>query len=191
MKQHYRWNLALFCLCVTLSFTASIFAEPRPQAPAPLANHEKAIPAVNSAQTTKVADLAFLAGHWQGAVGPNTINQFCAMGDPTIMLCMFWLTDEKGTQMIEVYTFRDTPGGVEERIRFFSPSLTEDDSGKGVTMKLASYLPNQVVFENPTGTYPKRSTLTRIGDSQLTSHIELIDAQGKASVIDAQWKRVQ
>jgi hypothetical protein len=52
---------------------------------------------------------------------------------------MFQLTGDKGTELIEFYTIRDTPDAVEERIRFYSPDL-EEGPGNGVTMKLASFL---------------------------------------------------
>jgi hypothetical protein len=138
----------------------------------------------------KVADLQFLAGHWEGSVGTAKIEQTCSLADPAVMVCMFRLMTDKGTEMLEFYTLRDTPAGVEERIRFFSPDLTEEP-GDGVTMKLASNSPTSVVFENPTGTYPKRSTLTRTTDDAFHSHIELVDGKGKASTIDADWTKTK
>jgi len=108
-----------------------------------------------------------------------------------MMLCMFWLNGGQGTQMIELYTIRDTATGVEERVRFLSPELNEEPGHKGLTMKLASFSAGQVVFANPNGTYPKRSTLTRIGDDQLTSRIELVDTMGKESFIEANWRKLQ
>lgn len=145
---------------------------------------------IDSAKNAKVADLAFLAGRWEGTVDNNKINQECVVTDPGMMLCMFWMNDAKGTQMIELYTLRDTVDGVVERVRFLSPELNEEAGDKGLTMKLASMTPRQFIFENPTGTYPKRSTVTRVGDDQFTSRIELIDAKGQTSLIQAQWKKM-
>ena len=144
--------------------------------------------APTSAGAAKVANLHFLAGHWEGHVDKARIEQTCSMSDPTVMVCMFQLLGDKGTEMVEFYTIRDTPTGVEERIRFFSTDLKEQP-GDGVTMKLTSLTPTTLVFENPTGTYPKRSTITRSGDSAFHNHIELVDGQGKASAIDADWKK--
>jgi hypothetical protein len=138
----------------------------------------------------KVADLQFLAGHWEGSVQTAKIEQTCSLADPAVMVCMFRLMSDKGTEMLEFYTLRDTPAGVEERIRFFSPDLKEEP-GDGVTMKLASSSPTSLVFENPNGTYPKRSTLTRTTDDAFHSHIELVDGKGKASTIDADWKKTK
>jgi hypothetical protein len=148
----------------------------------------KDAPATTAVNTSKVAALHFLGGHWEGHVDKARIEQTCSTSDPAVMVCMFQLMDEKGTRMVEFYTFRDTPEGVEERIRFYSPDL-KDDAGDGVTMILTSSSPTTLVFENPTGTYPKRSTITRASDDAFHSHIELVDKQGKASTIDADWKK--
>jgi hypothetical protein len=128
-----------------------------------------------------------MAGHGEW----HTVNQVCTVTEPAMMLCMFWLNGGQGTQMIELYTIRDTATGVEERVRFLSPELNEEPGHKGLTMKLASFSPGQVVFANPNGTYPKRSTLTRIGDDQFTSRIELVDTMGKESFIEANWRKLQ
>jgi hypothetical protein len=148
--------------------------------------------ATAATSTAKVAELNFLAGHWEGHVDKTKIEQTCSVSDPAVMVCMFQLTGEKGTEMIEFYTIRDTPTGVEERIRFFSTDLKDDSTGgDGVTMKLASSSAKVFVFENPNGTYPKRSTLTRTADDEFHSHIELVDPQGRSSAIDAYWKKTK
>jgi hypothetical protein len=144
----------------------------------------------SSSAPIKVASLHFLAGHWQGHAEQANLEQTCSISDPAVVVCMFQMMDSKGTQMVEFYTLRDTAAGVEERVRFYSPDLNEEP-GDGLTMKLASASGNAYVFENPNGTYPKRSTLTRTADDEFHSHIELIDPQGKTSNIDAYWKRVK
>ena len=175
-------KLSISLLCLGLS--AALLAQAAAGAP-----KDAPTTAVVSSPA-KVADLQFLGGHWEGRVDQARIEQTCSVSDPNVMACMFQLMDEKGTQMLEIYTFRDTPAGVEERVRFFSPDL-KADPGDGVTMKLASSSPTTFVFENPNGTYPKRSTLTRTADDEFHSHIELVDKQGKASTIDAYWKKTK
>ena len=185
MKSNYR-SKSLWTLCGLFTLSAALVAQPQ-QAAA----DKPAIPPVDRASDVKVADLAFLTGRWQGTVNNNTVNQLCTITEPAMMLCMFWLNGAQGTEMIELYTIRDTPTGVEERVRFLSPELNEEPGDKGLTMKLASYSPSQVVFANPNGTYPRRSTLTRIGDDQFTSRIELVDEKGKESFIEAHWRKLQ
>ncbi len=173
--------MKLFVTFLYLALSAALFAQTVTGA---------AKNAATASSTAKVADLHFLGGHWEGHVDKTRIEQTCSISDPTVMVCMFQLIGEKGTQMIEFYTLRDTPDGVEERIRFYSPDL-KADAGDGVTMNLVSSSPTTLVFENPTGTYPKRSTLTHATDDQFHSHIELIDGQGKSSTIDADWKKTK
>jgi Domain of unknown function (DUF6265) len=175
-RNTHKLSIALFCVALS----ATLFAQT-----AKSAVREASAPAV-----AKVADLHFLGGHWQGQVDASKIEQTCSTTDPAVMVCMFQLTGDKGTEMIEFYTIRDTPAGVEERIRFYSPDL-KGEPGDGVTMKLVSSTPKVFVFENPNGTYPKRSTLTRTADDEFHSHIELVDPQGKASTIDAYWKKTK
>jgi hypothetical protein len=173
MKTIFRLGFYLLCLSSVFPFTSNLWAETPSTAP-----------------VSKVSDLAFMAGRWQGAVDNNRIEQTCSSGDPAFMMCMFRLLDDHGTQMLEFYTFRNTASGVEEHARMFSPDLKSDPSD-GFTMELTSISPTQLVFENHHGTYPKRSTLTRTGNDDMTSHIELVDAQGKSSFIDAHWTRAK
>jgi Domain of unknown function (DUF6265) len=171
MKTEFRMGFLTLCLCSALALATAA------ETPA-------------TTPVSKVSDLAFMAGRWLGAVDNNRIEQTCTGGDPVFMMCMFRLMDDKGTQMLEFYTFRNTATGVEERALMFSPDL-KADSSDGFTMELASITPTQLVFENHNGTYPKRSTLTRTGNDEMTSHIELVDGQGKTSFIDAHWTRAK
>ncbi|HTR67792.1 MAG TPA: DUF6265 family protein [Terriglobales bacterium] len=181
--------VVVLCIC-SLSLHAQ--SSPQPAAPSsPAAATEAASSPAIAGKDAKVSDLAFLSGHWSGEVDGSKIEQECSTTDPSVMVCMFRLMSEKGTQMLEFYTLRDTPSGVEERIRFFSPDLQEEPGDKGVTLKLASVSAEKAVFENPTGTYPKRTTILRKGNDEFNSHIELVDAQGKESTIDAHWGRTR
>ncbi|QNI33519.1 hypothetical protein H7849_06115 [Alloacidobacterium dinghuense] len=138
-----------------------------------------------------VSDLAFLAGRWQGTVDSSKIAQVCDSPDASSMVCIFHLLNEAGKlDMIEVYTLRDTPEGVVEKVRFFSPELGEEAGTAATTMKLVSVSSDKLVFENPNGTYPKRSTIYRTSADAFTSKVELIDAKGVATEFEAYWHRV-
>jgi hypothetical protein len=171
-----------------LLFAAALLAQTSAQTPGLPTPMSASKDATGPDASARVASLHFLAGHWEGHVDDARIEQTCSIADPAVLVCMFRLMGEKGTEMLEFYTLRDTASGVEERVRFFSADLKEEP-GDGVTMKLASNSPTTFVFENPTGTYPKRSTLTRVGNDGFHSHIELVDRKGKASTIDADWKK--
>jgi hypothetical protein len=138
-----------------------------------------------------VSDLAFLAGRWQGEVDSSKIAQVCDTPDPGSMVCVFHLLNGDGKlDMIEVYTLRDTPEGVVEKVRFFSPELGEEAGASATTMKLVSVSADKLVFENPNGTYPKRSTIYRTGPDAFTSKVELVDAKGVATQFEAHWHKV-
>jgi hypothetical protein len=138
-----------------------------------------------------VSDLAFLAGRWQGEVDSSKIAQVCDSPDPGSMVCIFHLLNNDGKlDMIEVYTLRDTPEGVVEKVRFFSPELGEQAGATATTMKLVSVSADKLVFENPNGTYPKRSTIYRTAPDAFTSKVELIDAKGVATQFEAHWHKV-
>lgn len=138
-----------------------------------------------------VSDLAFLAGRWQGEVDSSKIAQVCDSPDPGSMVCIFHLLNNDGKlDMIEVYTLRDTAEGVVEKVRFFSPELGEEPGAAATTMKLVSVNADKLVFENPNGTYPKRSTIYPTGPDAFTSKVELIDSKGVATQFEAHWHRV-
>jgi uncharacterized protein DUF6265 len=164
-------TISLLCLCSAIALNPTLFAD-------------------TPASVSKVSDMSFMSGRWIGSVDNNKIEQTCTDGDPAFMMCMFRMMDDKGTQMIEFYTFRNTVTGVQERVQMFSPDLKSDPSDS-FTMELASVSSTQLVFENHNGTYPKRSTLTRTSNDEMTSHIELVDTKGKTTFIDAHWSRAK
>jgi hypothetical protein len=70
------------------------------------------------------------------------------------------------------------------------PELGEEPGVSATTMKFVSVSPDKLVFENPNGTYPKRSTIYRTSPDAFTSKVELIDAKGVAAEFEAHWHRV-
>ncbi len=142
------------------------------------------------AKSVKVAELGFFAGRWVGSANGANVEQLCSTTEPSTMMCMFRAWSSKGTEMLELYTLRDTPNGVEERVRFFEPDLKEEP-GEGLTMRLTGVQGAVWTFENPNGNMPKRSTLTKKSDDEFTSHIEFVDGKGRSSFIDASWKRAK
>jgi hypothetical protein len=188
VKPYYRRCLMVLC-ALPLFGTAFARTSQAPNSDAGRPGNQQ--PSAANSRTITVSDLSFLSGRWEGQVDNNRIEQTCSRGDPDFMMCMFRMMDASGTRMVEFYTLRNTADGLEERIRFFSPDLKEQAGDSGVTMRLASFSPQEIVFENPNGSYPKRSTLTRNGNQEMTSRIELIDAQGKSSLIVAHWTRTE
>jgi hypothetical protein len=136
------------------------------------------------------ADFAWMAGRWTGSVGKNPIEYECSEPRLGQMMCMFRVLDDKSVLGLEFISLEETSDGLKEHIRFYSPSLSADGPA-AVTMELESIAPDRIVFVNPTGTRPKRTTTLRDGENAFTSHIEMIDAQGNLSAMDAHWVRAK
>jgi hypothetical protein len=103
---------------------------------------------------------------------------------------MFRVLDDKNVLGLEFVSLEETSEGLKEHVRFYSPSLTAGGPD-AVTMELERFAPDCIVFVNPNGTRPKRTTTLRTGDNAFTSHIEMIDERGKPSAMDAHWVRAK
>jgi len=136
------------------------------------------------------ADFAWMAGRWTGTVGANPIEYECSQPRLGQMMCMFRVLDDKNILGLEFISLEETSEGLKEHIRFFSPALAVGGPD-AVTMELESIAPDRIVFVNPNGSRPKRTTTLRTGDNAFTSHIEMIDDQGKLSAMDAHWVRAK
>jgi uncharacterized protein YndB with AHSA1/START domain len=137
-----------------------------------------------------IADVAFFSGRWTGTAGPDSVEEICTEPARGEMSCMFRAMDAKKVDGLEFIVFRETVGGVEERTRFFSPEFAEKPGDDGITMRLASVSASKIILENakPDGVV-KRITVTRRGENEFSTHIEVVDASGKSGAIDAEWKR--
>jgi hypothetical protein len=103
---------------------------------------------------------------------------------------MLRLMNAEKVDGLEFITFREASGGVEERTRFFSPEFGETAGDDGATMRLASVTGSKIVLDNAKKDgQVKQITLTRRGKDAFSSHIDLVGADGKASVIDSEWMR--
>ena len=173
----------VFVLCVSVAaFAACEFQASRASA----SSWQQAVAPVKAT----AADFAWMAGRWTGAVGKNPIEYECSEPRSGQMMCMFRVLDDKNVLGLEFISLEETSEGLKEHIRFYSPSLSADGPD-AVTMELESIAPDRIVFVNPTGTRPKRTTTLRDGENAFTSHIEMIDAQGKSSSMDAHWVRAK
>jgi hypothetical protein len=95
-------------------------------------------------------------------------------------------------QGMEFITLRESSPGIEERARFFKSDLTEEEPATGVALRLVRLSPTQFVFDNAKEVGPvKHITISRIGDDEFKTHIEIVDASGKSSFIDSDWKRAK
>ncbi len=91
---------------------------------------------------------------------------------------------------LEFSVLRDTPNGIVLDTRFFTPDLQPADPVSN-ELVLKSSTANEWDFENPNGTQPKDAIITRLGENAMNGHADLVDQQGKASVMDISWQRVR
>ncbi len=137
-----------------------------------------------------ISDISFLSGRWIGKAGTEAAEEICTSPERGQMTCMLRLMSAEKVDGLEFITFRESGGGVEERTRFFSPEFSETPGDDGATMRVASVTASKIVLANAKKDgQVKRITLTRRGNDEFSSHIDLVGADGKASVIDSEWIR--
>ncbi len=136
----------------------------------------------------RVSSLGWLAGTWTAAMEGNTVERTCSAPAGGSMMCMMRVVAEKKLVWLEFSVMRETDSGVVLDTRFYTGDQQPADP-VAVQLRLKSATDDEVVFENPTGTQPKRESVRRTGHNQMSSHADLVDAQGKASAMDVVWTR--
>src|SRR5258708_26667491 len=66
-------------------------------------------------------DFSWLAGRWEGKLGPMTAEQQWMAPKNGTMQGLFRLTDTEKTIVIELFTIRESPVGIVSYFRPFSP----------------------------------------------------------------------
>jgi hypothetical protein len=168
------------------------------------------------AASGRIADFAWLAGRWTGVAGTQTAEEICTEASHHVMGCMIRYMDAENVKELEFITLREMPiaiGGppmqrraddsgnmardrvlttVEERVRFFGTDLTEKAGDEGITLRLASVSAAEIVFDNAkVDGAVKHLRFIRNGSDELTSHLDLVGADGKPGVVEAKWKRAK
>jgi hypothetical protein len=169
-----------------------------------------------SGASGKLSDIAFFAGRWTGTAGPNTTEEVCTEASHHQITCSFRVLDAENVEGIELIVLREVPiasGGppmqqgttdnpnasrgrvlttIEERVRFYSPDLSEKPGDEGITLRLASISPTEIVFDNAKESgVVKHVRIIHNGNDEFTSHIDVVGADGKPSAIEAHWKRAR
>jgi len=137
-------------------------------------------------------DFAWLAGHWRGKLKSGPVAEI-SYSEPAggLMMGMFRLMDGERILVLEYLTLRETPEGLEMRVRHFDPALTPMEKEEAITLRLAEHDGRRWVFENPIHARPKRSTLTITSENSHTVRSEIINDKGETSTIEVAWERVQ
>ncbi|MGH9813021.1 MAG: DUF6265 family protein [Candidatus Acidiferrales bacterium] len=150
-------------------------------------------PAVaNDASHATLEDFSWLAGHWCGELKSGPVAEI-SYSEPAggLMMAMFRLMDGEKLLVLEYMTLRETPEGLEMRVRHFDPKLTPWEEGEAITLRLAEHDGLRSVFQNPVHTRPKHSTITLTSENSHTVRSEIINDRGETSFIEVDWQRTE
>ena len=115
-------------------------------------------------ETSKPAleDFAWLAGRWEGKLGPMTAEQQWMAPRNGTMQGFFRLTDTERTIVIELFTICETPGGIEFYFRHFSPELKPWEEKDAYHLNLTKAEGGVFRFDNSIENQLKDAILTRV-----------------------------
>ncbi|MGH9715723.1 MAG: DUF6265 family protein [Candidatus Acidiferrales bacterium] len=159
------------------SKTHPSIVQPKPSAPsAPPASKET------------LAQLAWLAGHWQGNWGPRTAQQVWMPPKAGVMVGVFQLTENTKTLVVELYTILATPQGIELRVRHFTPSLTAWKSAPSV-FKLMTFDSKSFLFVNQGNGHTKHWLMKRTGPDAFVARFEIVPEKGEVQSPEITYRR--
>jgi hypothetical protein len=136
-------------------------------------------------------DLSWLAGRWEGHFGPMTAEQQWMAPRNGTMQGFFRLTDAEKTIVIELFTIRETPSGIEFYFRHFSPELQPWEEKEAYHLNLTKSEGGIFRFDNPIVNKLKDAILTRVDGDTYISHGDIADADGKSKAIEVTYRRVK
>ncbi|HLW78953.1 MAG TPA: DUF6265 family protein [Terriglobia bacterium] len=142
-----------------------------------------------STPAATIADFAWLQGLWTGTLGEAQLEQYFSPLTGGAILGVFRLVETGQPPLLEFAVLRETPQGIELRVRHFGPRLKPVEGEDPILLQLTGRDSGRFVFENPVNTQPKSSTLERQGDAVFQAHSEIISPNGARSSIVVDWHR--
>ncbi len=136
-------------------------------------------------------DFSWLAGRWEGHLGPMTAEQQWMAPKNGTMQGFFRLTDTEKTIVIELFTIRESQSGIEFYFRHFSPELKPWEEKEAYHLNLTKSEGGVFRFDNPVVNQLKDAILTRVDGETYISHGDITDADGKAKAIEVTYHRVK
>jgi hypothetical protein len=171
-------KLRVLCLTVFLAWPS--LAIPGTQEAAPSSPHRATL-----------ADFLWLAGRWEGKLGPMTAEQQWMAPRNGTMLGFFRLTDNEKTIVIELFTLREIPDGVVFYFRHFSPELKPWEEAEAYRLNLTKSDATTFRFDSPVVNQLKDAILTHPDSDTYISHGDITDADGKPKAIEVTYHRVK
>jgi hypothetical protein len=138
-----------------------------------------------------LADFSWLAGGWEGKLGPMSAEQEWMTPKNGTMQGFFRLTDNEKTIVIELFTLRETPDGIVFYFRHFSPELKPWEETEPFHLNLTKSDATTFRFDNPVVNQLKDAILTHPDTDTYISHGDITGADGKPQVIEVSYHRVK
>ena len=137
-----------------------------------------------------LADFAWLAGQWQGQWGPRSVEQEWTPAKAGMMVGVYRVIESDRTLVVEILALSESAGGIEYRIRHFTPGLAPwEKSGSSTLLNLVTMDAKRVVFENPVNGQPKQAILDRVDEDTYVSRSEIAPLEGDAQVVSITFHR--
>ena len=167
-------------LCLTAVLSWPCLGSPRRQDAPSLTPHRATL-----------ADFSWLAGQWEGKLGPMTAEQAWMAPKNGTMQGFFRLTDAEKTMVIELFTLRETPEGIVMYFRHFSTELKPWEENEAYHLNLAKSDATTFRFDNPVVNQLKDAIITHPDADTYVSHGDITDADGKPKSIEVTYHRVK
>lgn len=138
---------------------------------------------------TTLTDLAWLAGRWQGVWGPRLAQQVWMPSRAGVMLGTLQISENDRMQVVELMSLTETAGGIEFRIRHFTPELMAWENSAPIMLRSTGYSPRAIFFENPGDDQPKRLIFTPQDADTYVSRSEIVPNRGDTQVTEIVYHR--
>ncbi len=136
----------------------------------------------------RVSDLAWLTGAWHANVSGGVAEETCTPPTGGSMACMLRIISGGNVVWLEFTVLRESATGIVIDIHFFNADAQPAEPASA-ELQLKSAENHVWHFQNLSGTQPKAETVISTGPNSWTNHVELVDAKGNESFLDATWTR--
>ena len=143
------------------------------------------------APKAKIADFAWLEGRWRGEWGPRIAEQTWFAPQAGVLEGIFRVVENDKTLVIELFTLVEKPEGINFYFRHFTPDLVPWEKSDATLLKLSSFDPKKIDFENPVNGLPKHAILIRLDADTFISRSEIVPDQGDPQAIEITYHRLK
>lgn len=146
-------------------------------------------PPVVAQAKPSLADMAWLAGRWQGTWGPRIAQQVWMPPKGGVMSGTFQLVENDTTLVVELFTLVQKPDGIKLYFRHFTSALAPWEGSAPTILNLATSTPKLIEFDNPVDGEPKRSIIRKIDADTYVSRSEIVPEKGDTQIVEITYHR--